>query len=196
MAFLSIIGPLLIVGLLPSIEACTLNAKSSQERVPSGSASSAKPGEAERAADGPSTHANRGGLTALEGPPSARAIDVCPSVAAQDRGAAIEEMSEDQRGGIVPRTIISLVVTRDASVKDVNEVLGSIRGRIVSAVQGTGAFSVRIPDPGSLEKLDEIIGRVRRQSPSTVLLDVAREEMPQPVADDLRAQLRERRRNP
>jgi hypothetical protein len=120
-------------------------------------------------------------------------VDVLPQVAAEARSVPIDEISKDDRLGFVARTMIGLVFSPDASVKDVNDVLQSIDGRIVSSRKGTLMLSVRIADPGSLGRLDAIIDRVRRTAPPTLLH--VEKDMVSGLTDEIQAQITGRPKN-
>jgi subtilisin family serine protease len=94
-----------------------------------------------------------GGLTALPGAPGTPALDAIADVTT---AAALVPASEVS--GSTVRTQLELVWARDATVGDVNALLTSLRGRIVSQREGVLISVVRIPDPGSLEALETLLG--------------------------------------
>ena len=67
---------------------------------------------------------------------------------------------EDRR---VLRTEIEVLFVEDVTVGEVNTLLAEIDGQIVGMTQGVPSYVIRIPDPGDLESLreliEEIIGR-------------------------------------
>ena len=88
----------------------------------------------------------------LEGPPGRPALEAVDDVFSPAAYVTPGELS-----GATVRTQVELVFARDASVGDVNALLRSIDGRIVSQREGALIAVVRIPDPGSLEALDALL---------------------------------------
>ena len=88
----------------------------------------------------------------LEGLPTEPALG-----AVEDVFAPAAYVARDELSGATVRTQIELVFARDATVGDVNALLRSIDGRIVSQREGVLIAVVRIPDPGSLEALDALL---------------------------------------
>lgn len=95
-------------------------------------------------------HHQPGGLAGSSATPALAAIE---DVFAPE---ALVDASEITAG--VVRTQLELVLAPDAALADVNALLRRIHGRIVSSRAGVAIALVRIPDPGSLDALDAILG--------------------------------------
>lgn len=75
-------------------------------------------------------------------------------------GIRPEDVSVDDAGVKVARTQIEIGFAKDATVAEVNELLVSVGGRIVSMLSGVMVTAARIPDPGSLAGLEAVIAEV------------------------------------
>jgi hypothetical protein len=93
----------------------------------------------------------------LAGEPGARALDAVAGVFSPDAFVAPTELS-----GSLVRTQVELAFRKDATVGQVNDLLRRIGGRIVSSRAGVLIFVVRIPDPGSVAALDQILDSLSR----------------------------------
>ena len=81
------------------------------------------------------------------------------------------------------RTALYIVFRQDATVADVNAILNSINGRILSSFANNGAVSVGIPDPGSLPALYAVIADLKTRPAVEIVLadDIAK---PQALPQD------------
>lgn len=75
-------------------------------------------------------------------------------------GASEGEISVAEDGSEVARTIIEIALAEGATVEQVNSLLESIGGRIISMIEGVPLVVVQIPDPGSLEGLEAVIAQI------------------------------------
>ena len=79
------------------------------------------------------------------------------------RSVPENEITKDpSSGGRVIRTALYIIFKQDATVKQVNDLLKSIDGRIASSIAGNRVVSVHIKDPGSLDKLDSLIDLIKK----------------------------------
>lgn len=68
-----------------------------------------------------------------------------------------DEISIDAQGNAFDRTNISIAFRQDATVGEVNDLLRSLEGSIVSMRPDVSILLVKIPDPNTLEALDAIV---------------------------------------
>ena len=80
------------------------------------------------------------------------------AVDASENLIGVEESSQTK----VLRTELNILFTEDASVEDANALLERLSGRIVSMVRNVPAVIVKIPDPGDLTALEELIAELER----------------------------------
>ncbi|MFN8542793.1 MAG: S8 family serine peptidase [Candidatus Binatia bacterium] len=98
----------------------------------------------------------------LEGPPAARAFD---AVFDLDAPTPIPATAYDRNahGAALVRTRIELAFAADATVEQVNTLIGRVGGRIVSMVGGVPSVVLDIPDPGSVAALDALVADLAAQ---------------------------------
>jgi len=96
----------------------------------------------------------------LPGAASASAISMTYDLD-MNGGVPEAEITVDAFGRRTARTEIEIMLRSTATVGDVNGLLDSIGGRIVSMIQGSPFLTLRIPDPGTLTALDELVQRVK-----------------------------------
>ncbi len=112
----------------------------------------------------------------LEGDPSSSAVDALYDFDT-GQGVPASEISTDSFGTRVARTEFEVELSDDATVGEVNALLESIDGLIVSMLAGPPFVVIQIPDPGSLDALDALFAEVRTDS---VVLDVYRGNFDEP----------------
>jgi subtilisin family serine protease len=95
----------------------------------------------------------------LEATPETPAVDAIVDVDV-DGGVPAAELTVTATDGSIARTRISVALADGATVGDVNALLDEIGGEIVSAVAGIPILVLRIPDPGTLAALDDLVARV------------------------------------
>lgn len=95
----------------------------------------------------------------LVGPPTAPALE---HIADYDQGETYNpaEMSRDALGIEVNRTHLEVDFHADVEVGEINAVLAAYDARITVLLEGVAAVVVRIPDPGTLEALEQIRARM------------------------------------
>jgi hypothetical protein len=96
----------------------------------------------------------------LPGDPAAPAASAMFDLDVID-GVPESEIETDAGGARFARTLIELGFTPNATVGQVNALLQSINGRIVSMLEGVLLAVVQIPDPGSLAALDGLLAQLR-----------------------------------
>ncbi|WP_143745678.1 hypothetical protein [Massilia sp. KIM] len=118
----------------------------------------------------------------VPGNPTAKIGDAMPNHDSS-RVVPASEISVDSSSGYrIIRTALYIVFRQESTVSDVNAVLNSINGRILSSFAGNGAVSVGIPDPGGLPALYALIDNLRKRPEIEIVLpdDIAEpESLPQ-----------------
>jgi TolB protein len=71
------------------------------------------------------------------------------------------EISSDAEGNRVVRTKLEIVFHSNVTAGDVHRVLDAFQATPTAAVKGTRAIVVRVPDPGSLPGLDDLIAGIK-----------------------------------
>jgi TolB protein len=97
-----------------------------------------------------------GGGVLLEGDPARPAADAITTFILGE-GVPLAEFSVDANDTEIARTQLEIGLTPDATVGQVNSLLDSIDGRVVSMLEGVSIVLVRIADPGDLPGLDAVI---------------------------------------
>jgi Subtilase family len=72
-------------------------------------------------------------------------------------GVSVLELSDHPVYGTVARTKLTIIFQETATTKQVNDVLEFLRGGITSMLTGSTLFGIRIPDPGSVTALDNLV---------------------------------------
>jgi hypothetical protein len=67
-------------------------------------------------------------------------------------------------GGRVLRTEIEVVLNPDVSITDVNGLLDKYNAQIVSMQQGNTIFIIRVPDPGDVASLNQLIANIENEA--------------------------------
>lgn len=123
----------------------------------------------------------------MPGDPAASVAEVMPDYDAFRLVPDAEISTDPDSGSRVIRTALYIAFRQDATVADVNAVLNSINGRILSSFAGNGAVSVGIQDPGSLPALYALIADLKTKTAVEIVLpdEVAEpENLPQEVLID------------
>lgn len=101
-------------------------------------------------------------LSELEGEPDESIIEATKNFSVppeRDEG----NLSFDDQGIPVVRTEVEITFSQDASVKDVNQVLDRHNARIVDMLPGLPFVIVRIPDPGNMEELRDVVSGIETE---------------------------------
>jgi len=98
----------------------------------------------------------------LEGAPDAPAIGATydlniPIVYPEE---AISVDPDLLNGGQVLRTEIEVITNPDASIAEVNSLLDKYNAQIVSMLQENTIFIIRVPDPGDVTSLNQLVGAI------------------------------------
>ena len=70
------------------------------------------------------------------------------------------EIGLDEQGAAVPLTEVVVYLAPDATVAEANEALRAEGGQVLSTLEGIPRILVRIPNPGSVEGLRQVMGRL------------------------------------
>ncbi|HUO71943.1 MAG TPA: S8 family serine peptidase [Solirubrobacteraceae bacterium] len=98
----------------------------------------------------------------LPGPPGARALASVRDTASKSPGIRRDQTVRD--GPLVARTMIEIAFAPGARIGQIDALLESIRGQIISSLAGVAVLEVRIPDPHTLAGLHGVIGRVKHST--------------------------------
>lgn len=101
----------------------------------------------------------------LPGEPLARASEAAYDLdirIAYPAGAVAED-PDLLYGGQVLRTEIELILEPDATVAQMNELLDTYDSQIVSMLPDNIVFVIRVPDPGSIEALNDLVADLRAE---------------------------------
>ena len=101
----------------------------------------------------------------LEGPPNTPATDVTydlyiPIVYPEETISIDPDLLYD---GQVLRTEIEVVANPDATIAEVNSLLDKYNAQIVSMLQGNSIFIIRVPDPGDVASLNQLIADIENE---------------------------------
>ncbi len=101
----------------------------------------------------------------LPGEPHARAGDAAYDLDIRILypGDAVAEDPELLYGGQVLRTEIELIADPAATVGQMNELLDTYDAQIVSMLSDNIIFIIRVPDPGSIDALNNLIDQIRNE---------------------------------
>ncbi|UCC39631.1 MAG: S8/S53 family peptidase [Candidatus Aminicenantes bacterium] len=87
------------------------------------------------------------------------------------------DISIDPDGREIVRNCIEVILREHATVSQVNELLRSIDGQIISMLEGRLALAIQIPDPGKLDALEQIISRIGK---NPIVRRIRKGYIPQP----------------
>jgi hypothetical protein len=96
-----------------------------------------------------------GGISGAPDAPAADAIATFNDTTT----VADSDVGVDEAGDGVVLTQIEIGLVADTTVAQVNDLLGAIDGRIISMLRGVGIVLVRIPHPGDVAGLQEVIAQ-------------------------------------
>ena len=102
----------------------------------------------------------------LEGEPETPAVEatrgmIVPVVYPEE---TIEIDPELEFDGRVLRTEIEIIIDDEASIAEFNEFLDRYDARIVSMHENNTIFIIRVPDPGSIESLNQLVVDIKNES--------------------------------
>src|SRR5262249_53332590 len=95
----------------------------------------------------------------LEGGAGAPALSATPDLDLET-GSPPSEFDRNASGRRIVRTRLEIGFTDGATIGDVNRVLDAADARIVMMLENVPILLIRIPDPGSVAALEELIARV------------------------------------
>src|SRR5262249_32315171 len=95
----------------------------------------------------------------LEGGAGARALSATADLDLET-GSPPSEFDRNASGRRIVRTRLEIGFTDGATIGDVNRVLDAADARIVMMLENVPILLIRIPDPGSVAALEELIARV------------------------------------
>jgi len=95
----------------------------------------------------------------LEGDPEERASTALTDLDSGDR-ISDTEITTDPDGGQIVRTKLEIAFLDTATIEEVNALLESVDAAITSMLEGVNLLVVRIPDPGSLAGLDDVVSQL------------------------------------
>ena len=99
----------------------------------------------------------------LEGDPSSLAVSATYDLNI-DASNPDEQIENNPYLGRVVRTLLEIGFVETATVGQVNSLLESINGRIITMLQGVAMIIIRIPDPGNIPALESIILNIESNS--------------------------------
>jgi hypothetical protein len=93
----------------------------------------------------------------FRGQPQERVRDHVPNLYLETHGKPMQDP-----GMPFIRNHIVVLFKESATVAEANQILRSLQGQVVGALASAGLVVIAIPDPGSLEKADEIVETLKR----------------------------------
>jgi hypothetical protein len=104
-----------------------------------------------------------GGPGMLPGVPTANAVaSAIDSLDESRAGVPRTQVTVDAEGNPIVRTRLVIRMTSTATVGQINTLLGTLRGEIISMTRGSPYLVVAIPDPQTLSALDAIVLATQR----------------------------------
>ncbi len=121
----------------------------------------------------------------LEGAPDAPATDATydlyiPIVYPEETISVDPDLMYDGR---VLRTEIEVVLNPDVTISEVNGLLDKYNAQIVSMLEGNTIFIIRVPDPGDVASLNQLVADIENEPIVLIALKSVIVEDPEPVYD-------------
>src|SRR5688572_26081547 len=115
------------------------------------------------------------------GPPEPLATSAIADVVSDDAQFAASEVTVENGVELV-RTQLELELTPDATVAQMEVLLARLNAEVVSSLEGVGILTVRIPDPGSLDALRNLVAGLAGQ-PGLASADIPTVPVPVELPD-------------
>ncbi|MEA5546077.1 S8 family serine peptidase [Limnoraphis robusta] len=111
--------------------------------------------------------------------------DLLPDAATENEQQRDTRSDSDTSGLIVVRNQLRVVFSDDAKVEDINAALKATGSGIISSAEGVTAITLKIPDTGDLDGVDNVEQILSTQPSVVTTVPVIIDEVPDPTTDDL-----------